>query len=221
MVRIEPKVPRPQISYDEWDGLLRVVFVRRNRTIQAGFNSTPVMNMIERNYKTWCAQNDIALGDGPLEDVGMEDVEEEVEEAVGGQMDVDDDDDMPSFFSSEARKEVKIKSKGKVGDLVRAKVKKVLDDTELGQQRAGKCDEADFLKYTHVTPATLLHLLILLPGVGCCTPSTKRAFISVEQPLHLSCSRILSISVSDILAHSKTRNRALWLIGGKLLEDFF
>lgn len=158
MVRIEPKVPRPQISYDEWDGLLRVVFVRRNRTIQAGFNSTPVMNMIEKNYRTWCAQNDIALEDEPSEDAGMEDVEDEAEEQEDEQMDVDDDDDMPSFFGSEPKKEVKKKSKGKIGDLVRAKVKKVLDETELGQQRAGKCDEADFLKYAHATPDKLIAL---------------------------------------------------------------
>lgn len=156
VVRIEPKVPRPQISYDEWDGLLRIVFVRRNRTIQAGFNSTPVMNMIERNYRTWCAQNDIALEQEPSEDVGMEDVEEEIGEPEDELMDVDDD--MPSFFGLGDKKEVKKKSKGKIGDLVRTKVKKVLDETELGQQRAGKCDEADFLKYAYVTPNDFIAL---------------------------------------------------------------
>lgn len=146
MVRIEPKVPRPQISYDEWDGLLRIVFVRRNRIIQAGFNSIPVMTMIERNYRTWCAQNDIALEDGPSEDVGMEDAEADIEEGEEEDEHMDIDDDTPSFFASEAKKEVKKKSRGKVGDLVREKVKKVLKDTNLGQQRAGKCDEADFLR---------------------------------------------------------------------------
>ncbi|KAF8469028.1 dimethyladenosine transferase [Kalaharituber pfeilii] len=147
VVRIEPKVPRPPISYEEWDGLLRIVFVRRNRTIQAGFNSTPVMNMIEKNYRTYCAQNSISLEDGPSEDVGMENVEEE-EVVEDEQMDIDtgyDDDESLSFFSP-VPKEVKRRSKGKIGDLVQAKVKKVLDETGLAQQRASKCDEADFLK---------------------------------------------------------------------------
>ena len=106
--------------------------------------------MIERNYRTWCAQNDIPLEDGPAADVGMDDVDNDIEMDADDGMDVDDgdddDDELPDFFKSESKKEVKKKSRGKVGDLVREKIKKVLDDTGLAQQRAGKCDEADFLK---------------------------------------------------------------------------
>lgn len=105
------------------------------------------MNMIERNYRTWCAQNDIPLEDGPPDNVEMGDAEEGIEEFEDEQMDVDNDEEMPSFFSFTPKKEVKRKSRGKVADLVRAKIRKVLEETGLGQQRAAKCDEADFLKY--------------------------------------------------------------------------
>ena len=105
------------------------------------------MNMIERNYRTWCAQNEIPLEDGPPDDVGMEGAEEGTEDIDDEQMDVDNDEEMPSFFFSTSKKEVKRKSKGKVADLVREKIRKVLEETGLGQQRAAKCDEADFLKY--------------------------------------------------------------------------
>lgn len=57
VVRIEIKTPRPQVDFNEWDGLLRIVFVRKNRTIAAGFKSTSVLQILEKNYKTWLAMN--------------------------------------------------------------------------------------------------------------------------------------------------------------------
>lgn len=160
VVRISPKVPRPQISYDEWDGLLRVVFVRKNRVLRSGFLGTSsVMDMLEGNYRMFCAQNDIVLDDSPMQTDaatdGMElDTIDETED-WDGVMDVDDDDDnAPEFFKEEADR-VKLKAqgnpnrkrKGKVSELVRAKVKKVLEvDTELADKRARLCHEGDFLK---------------------------------------------------------------------------
>lgn len=71
---------------------------------------------------------------------------------------MDDDeemDDTPAFFKEEARRaardtEGKTKSKKKktrVAELVREKIRKVLEDvTDLADKRAGKCDENDFLR---------------------------------------------------------------------------
>ncbi|KXT02394.1 hypothetical protein AC578_176 [Pseudocercospora eumusae] len=156
VVRISPKNPRPQISYDEWDGLLRVCFVRKNRVLRSAFIGTnSVMAMLESNYRTFCAQNDIPLDDGPLEageedmdvDAGAENEEEDI------MMDMDDDDDLPDFFKEEADKKAKKladnpnrKRKGKVAELVRSKVKKVLEENDLAEKRARMCDEGDFLK---------------------------------------------------------------------------
>lgn len=161
VVRISPKNPRPQISYDEWDGLLRVCFVRKNRVLRSAFIGTnSVMEMLESNYRTFCAQNDIILDDGPIEGADGEsmDVEggegnDDAEEVVEA-MDMDDEDDVPDFFKEEAdRKARKLqdnpnrKRKGKVAELVRSKVKKVLEqDTDLAERRARLCDEGDFLK---------------------------------------------------------------------------
>jgi len=167
VVRLVPKRPRPQISFDEWDGLLRVCFVRKNRTLRAGFlGTTTILEMLEANYRTYCAQNDIAVEEGPPEqdtEVAM-DVDNEIpameddareEEEWSGIMDVDDPD-MPSFFQDEldgkarqlnAKSGSKRKRKGKVAELVREKVRKVLeDDTELADKRARMCDEGDFLR---------------------------------------------------------------------------
>ncbi|CCH58499.1 hypothetical protein TBLA_0A07080 [Henningerozyma blattae CBS 6284] len=62
VVRIEIKQPRPQIDFTEWDGLLRIVFVRKNRTISAGFKSNAILEILEKNYKAWLSmQNDMEL----------------------------------------------------------------------------------------------------------------------------------------------------------------
>jgi 18S rRNA (adenine1779-N6/adenine1780-N6)-dimethyltransferase len=55
VVRVEPLWPRPQINLDEYDGLLRIIFNRPNKTISAGFKTDTVLNMLEQNYKTACA----------------------------------------------------------------------------------------------------------------------------------------------------------------------
>ena len=132
------------------------------------------MEMLEANYRTWCAQNNIAVEEGPAEveaerEVEMDAVvggnadedadeirdEEEQEEEWDGIMDVDDPD-IPSFFKDELDEKARLlnlksgskrKRKGKVAELVREKVRKVLEDeTELADKRARMCDEGDFLK---------------------------------------------------------------------------
>ncbi|KAL0634688.1 Dimethyladenosine transferase [Maublancomyces gigas] len=141
VVRLEIKNPRPQISYDEWDGLLRIVFVRKNKTIAAGFKSSAVMGMVEKNYRTWCATTGVPLDDGDV-DIDM---------AAGGD-DIGDDEEMEidedgvGVVKKVVIKRGSKKNRGKVADLVKSKVEKVLSETELGEKRAGKCDEADFLK---------------------------------------------------------------------------
>lgn len=156
VVKIVPKVPRPQISYDEWDGLLRICFVRKNRILRSAFlGTTSVMDMLESNYRTWCAQNDVLVDDSPLENGGDADMVDDVVEEEELDLDMDvDEDDMPDFFKEEADRKAKKaagnpnrKKKSKVAELVRAKVVKVLEeDTKLSDRRARMCDEGDFLR---------------------------------------------------------------------------
>lgn len=50
VVRIEPLIgsARPNIAFEEFDGLLRIAFNRKNKTLYAGFNQKEVLNMCER-----------------------------------------------------------------------------------------------------------------------------------------------------------------------------
>lgn len=142
VVRLVPKNPRPQISYEEWDGLLRVCFVRKNRTLRASFlGTTSILDMLEANYRSWCAQNDVVVDDGPSDTQDTTTVE--TEEWDG--MDVDEDEDeLPALLKPKPSTR---KKRGKLGELVREKVRSVLEDvTELADRRARVCDEHDFLK---------------------------------------------------------------------------
>ncbi|KAL6714717.1 Dimethyladenosine transferase [Lecanora helva] len=143
VVRLVPKRPRPQISWEEWDGLLRICFVRKNRTLKAAFlGTTTVMEMLEANYRTWCAQNNVAVEDGPVEqskEMAMDVVadapdsdqdstwngfQDDDNEVVDSGLDDDetmdlDEPDVPTFFKDDAQdekaKQINAKSGSKRG----------------------------------------------------------------------------------------------------------
>eukprot|EP01116_Phalansterium_solitarium_P021992 TRINITY_DN7089_c0_g1_i1.p1 TRINITY_DN7089_c0_g1~~TRINITY_DN7089_c0_g1_i1.p1 ORF type:complete len:303 (-),score=105.40 TRINITY_DN7089_c0_g1_i1:184-1092(-) len=63
VVRITPHDPPPPINFEEWDGLLRICFGRKNKTLGAIFRQDTVLKMLEDNYKTYCSLHSVALGD--------------------------------------------------------------------------------------------------------------------------------------------------------------
>ena len=160
VVRLVPKSPRPQISYDEWDGLLRICFVRKHKILRANFLGTSsVMDLLEANYRTFCAQSNIPLDDSPPDE--GESVEEAMdvdgndEEVEWNGFDDDEDEDVPDFFKDDVDQVTKTlllegskrKKRGRVEELIREKVRRVLEDrTQLANKRARMCTEEDFLR---------------------------------------------------------------------------
>lgn len=59
VVRIEPKNPPPPVNFKEWDGLTRIAFLRKNKTLSAAFKQTSVMSSLEKNYQLHCSLNNI------------------------------------------------------------------------------------------------------------------------------------------------------------------
>ena len=53
VVRIEPKYPPPPINFTEWDGLVRLCFMRKNKTLSAIFRIKHVISMLHDNFKTY------------------------------------------------------------------------------------------------------------------------------------------------------------------------
>ena len=53
VVRIEPKYPPPPINFTEWDGLVRLCFLRKNKTLSAIFRLKNILKMLHANYQLY------------------------------------------------------------------------------------------------------------------------------------------------------------------------
>jgi len=140
--------------------LLRIAFVRKNKTLRASFLGTSaVIDLLEANYRLYCAQHDIALpnDDAPTSATAAEPMDVEMEqddEEFKGFSDPDlDDDEVPDFFAKATAASTKQtkgsgrKRRGRVTELVKEKIRRVLEEeTQLADKRARMCDEGDFLK---------------------------------------------------------------------------
>ena len=59
VVRIVPLDPPPPVRFEEFDGLNRIIFGRRNKTVHATFLAKGVVEMLDKNWRTWCAENNV------------------------------------------------------------------------------------------------------------------------------------------------------------------
>jgi len=55
VVRFLPNNPAPPVNFLEWDGLLRIVFNRKNKTLSAIFKNKNVLAVLLSNYKMFLA----------------------------------------------------------------------------------------------------------------------------------------------------------------------
>ena len=53
VVRLEPRNPPPPINFVEWDGLVRLCFNRKNKTLSAVFHTKSVDFYANRYTKAW------------------------------------------------------------------------------------------------------------------------------------------------------------------------
>lgn len=75
VVRIELKNPPPPVNFVEWDGLVKLCFNRKNKTLRSLFTSKKVIADLETSWKTFAALRG-SSGETP-------DVKAMVEEVVG------------------------------------------------------------------------------------------------------------------------------------------
>lgn len=52
VVRIEPRNPVPDVNFREWDGLLRLCFGRKNKTLGGIFRQKTTLALLEGNFRT-------------------------------------------------------------------------------------------------------------------------------------------------------------------------
>ncbi len=92
VVRIEPRNPPPPVNFTEWDGMVKIIFNRKNKTLHSSFTTKSVLKVLEENYKTFCSLNN------EMPDADFE-IKHKVEEVLkiedfnskrGAKMDLDD-----------------------------------------------------------------------------------------------------------------------------------
>lgn len=59
VVRIVPLEPPPPVKFEEFDGLTRIIFSRRNKTTHGNFQAKGVTEMLEKNWRTWCSEQNM------------------------------------------------------------------------------------------------------------------------------------------------------------------
>eukprot|EP00826_Nyctotherus_ovalis_P036136 TRINITY_DN3185_c0_g5_i1.p2 TRINITY_DN3185_c0_g5~~TRINITY_DN3185_c0_g5_i1.p2 ORF type:complete len:189 (-),score=68.16 TRINITY_DN3185_c0_g5_i1:42-608(-) len=122
VVRIEPVYPPPKINYREWDGLLRLCFSRKNKTLGAIFKKKNVVRMLEENYKIFASAKEAKQSEFDITNLGKEEKMVDVQdEDVKG---MEDEQDQGEF---------------------KKKVVEVLQKENIGELRATKMDIDDFL----------------------------------------------------------------------------
>merc|ERR1711981_1161604 len=72
VVKIVPRDPPIQVDFKEWDGLMRICFGRKRKTLRASFLMTYTLKTLEENYKTWCALTGSAPSSQSMKEMVLE-----------------------------------------------------------------------------------------------------------------------------------------------------
>lgn len=134
VVRIEPKKPLPPVSFKEWDGLIRLCFNRKNKTLGSIFRQKTVLSLLEKNYKTLQALQ-LSQGEAGIEDDEVAVLGDTSEDAC---MEIDggrEDDEM----------EVEDADGEGEGSDFKNKVLGVLKQGDFEEKRSSKLTQVDFL----------------------------------------------------------------------------
>lgn len=139
VVRIEPLKPPPPVNFREWDGLVRLCFGRKNKTLGAIFRQHHTLALLEANHAT---TQGLLKGMGAEADVaalaadGMED--------AGGA--VDEDEDMDLDREARPGGPPERKGKHKYTEEFKEKILAVLRDNGFEDKRSAKLAQDDFLQ---------------------------------------------------------------------------
>jgi len=123
VVRLEPRNPPPPVNFVEWDGLVRLCFNRKNKTLSAIFRTKSVLRLIDDNLRT-----QRALADHAQPATSGSTVKATAAAVATPQGDdMDEEGDARPF------------------DDVRRVIEGVLDATGFAEQRSSKMDIDDFM----------------------------------------------------------------------------
>lgn len=144
VVRIEPRHPPPPINFCEWDGMLRLCFGRKNKTLGSIFRQNNVLRLLRSNASVAAAQSGAAVAGAGVERLAAEDAMTDAADDHGeGDVDVDVEDGGGGD--------------GDGLDAVKQDVAEVLQQCGMACARAAKTSIDDFLRLLHAFNARSYH----------------------------------------------------------------
>jgi len=140
IVRIEPRNPVPEVNFIEWDGLLRICFSRKNKTLGAIFKQKSIVKLLYENYRK------IVL---------KETVEEE---AKKGPVLEDDDRDMENEMEEVFHPKKILKNKSGTSEIqFKELLFRVLEESQFKAKRSKSLKTVDFLELLAVFNTNNIH----------------------------------------------------------------
>ena len=175
VVRIEPLHPLPQINFIEWDGMLRICFSRKNKTLGALFKQKKIFEMIYQNYKKFMKnnngiintnnneQNNVCVVDNKINENNNEEniikglihnINDGNDNEKNMELDNDDDDEDKKENQEEEKEDEQMKSEDENNNnnkdnekcKFRVKLINLLKKNNFLQQRASKMNITNFLE---------------------------------------------------------------------------
>ncbi len=140
VVRIEPRpVSDVPVNFKEWDGLVRLCFGRKNKTLGGIFRAKSVLELVEANYKTYAA---LKVGGAQQKMLGAATMGKKKKTKGGARVGLGDDDegDVAMGEAGPGAGGAKATKEG-----VRALVEEVLASNAFEQMRASMMSQDDFM----------------------------------------------------------------------------
>jgi 18S rRNA (adenine1779-N6/adenine1780-N6)-dimethyltransferase len=69
VVRIELRNPPPPVNFQEWDGMIRLLFNRKNKTLRSVLHTKPTIKLLEQNRQTHLSLQGKALDGASISDI--------------------------------------------------------------------------------------------------------------------------------------------------------
>ena len=154
VVRIEPRHPPPPVNFLEWDGLVRLCFGRKNKTLGAIFRQGNTLQLLERNFKLYqalCGSITPSSAESTLSAAVNRMATDERETDNDTESVADMDTDLQTVPGQTKRKSSKYTEEFKT------KVLAVLEQSEYSEKRSAKLCQDDFLQLLSVFNAAGIH----------------------------------------------------------------
>ncbi|KAF5745915.1 putative dimethyladenosine transferase [Tripterygium wilfordii] len=136
VVRIEPRKPRPQVNAKEWDGFIRICFIRKNKTLGSIFRIKNVLSLMEKNYKTLQALQ-------PSQSGSIDNADSEMDiSRLGGSK---EDQSMDMDYGSDDEMEMDEGDAECEGSEFKDRVLNVLKEGNFEEKRSSKLTQQEFL----------------------------------------------------------------------------